>query len=155
MSINSINYGSSVLGQAVRKINPQLSDLSTQLATGTKSPNYAGMGVNEGFAIAARAQLSNIDAFTTTQTNVNTIIQAANTGLQSLQSIHDTVQSSASTTPQNVTSSGQSIGQQNALSNLSAIVGITNTQIGDRYIFSGTAIDRPAMASADDIINGT
>jgi flagellar hook-associated protein 3 FlgL len=155
MSINSINYGSSLLGQAVRNINGKLSDLSTQLATGVKAPDYAGMGVDEGFAIAARSQLSNIDAFTTTISHVNTIIQAANTGLQSLQKIHDNVQGAASTTPQNLTSTGQSIGQQAALSNLSATVGILNTQVGDRYIYSGTAIDKPALPSADDIINGT
>jgi flagellar hook-associated protein 3 FlgL len=37
MSINSINYGASLLGQSVRNINNQLSDLSTQLSTGLKS----------------------------------------------------------------------------------------------------------------------
>ncbi|WP_407155525.1 flagellar protein [Bradyrhizobium sp. STM 3557] len=155
MSISSINYGSSLLGLSVRNITNQLADLSTQLSSGVKSSTYAGMGVDEGFAVAARAQLSNIAAFTTTMTHVNTIIGAANTALQSLQSIHDTVQSGASATPQNVTSAGQSVGQQNALSNLSAIVGILNTQVGDRYIFSGSATNQPAMASADDILNGT
>jgi hypothetical protein len=155
MSISSINYGSSLLGLSVRNINNQLADLSTQLSSGVKSSNYAGMGADEGFAVAARAQLSNIAAFTTTMTHVNTIIGAANTALQSLQSIHDTVQSGASASPQNVTNAGQSVGQQNALSNLSAIVGIVNTQVGDRYIFSGSATDKPAMASADDILNGT
>ena len=35
------------------------------------------------------------------------------------------------------------------------MVGILNTQVGDRYIFSGTAINTPAVASADDILNGT
>ena len=35
------------------------------------------------------------------------------------------------------------------------MVGILNTQVGDRYIFSGSAIDTPAVASADDILNGT
>ena len=34
MSISSINYGASLLGQSVRNINNQLSDLSTSLATG-------------------------------------------------------------------------------------------------------------------------
>jgi len=155
MSISSINYGSSLLGLTVRNINNQLSDLSTQLASGVKAPDYAGMGANEGFAVAARSQLSNIAAFTTTITHVNTIIQAANTSLQSLQAIHDQVQGAASTTPQNLTSTGQSIGQQGALSNLSAIAGILNTQVGDRYIFSGSATNQPAMASADDILNGT
>src|SRR5262249_39369961 len=33
--------------------------------------------------------------------------------------------------------------------------GILNTQVGNRYIFSGTAINTPAVASPDDILNGT
>jgi flagellar hook-associated protein 3 FlgL len=154
MSVSSINYGSSVLGQSVQNINNQLTNLSTELSTGVKSQTYAGMGVNEGFAIAARAQLSNISAFTTTMTNVNTIIAAANTGLQSLSQTAKSVQSSAAATPQNLGSSGQTIAQQNAQSQLSSIVGILNTQVGDRYIFSGSAINTPAVASADDIMNG-
>jgi hypothetical protein len=155
MSISSINYGSSVLGQSVRNINDQLANLSTQLSTGVKSTNYAGMGLNEGFAVAARSQLANISAFSGTITNVNTIISAANASLQSLQKITGQVQSAAAATPQNLTSTGQTIGQQNALSELSSIVGILNTQVGDRYIFSGTAINTPAVASADNILNGT
>jgi hypothetical protein len=154
MSISSINYGSSLLGLSVRNISDQLADLSTQLSSGVKSSYYAGMGTDEGFAITARAQLANISAFTTTISHVNTIIAAANTGLQALSAIKNQVQSGASATPQNLTSSGQTIGQQSALSNLSAIVGILNTQVGDRYIFSGSAIDQPAMASASDILNG-
>ena len=155
MSISSINYGSSLLGLSVQNISNQLSNLSTELSSGVKSPNYAGMGVNEGFAIAARSQLSNISAFGTTMTNVNTIIAAVNTGLQSLSTITGQVQSNASSSPQNLTSTGQTIGQQNATSELSAIAGILNTQVGNRYIFSGTAINTPAVASADDILNGT
>ena len=155
MSIASINYGSSLLGLSVQNISNQLSNLSTELSSGVKSSNYAGMGVDEGFAIAARAQLSNIAAFSSTMTNVNTVIDAANNSLQSLSQITGQVQSNASSSPQNLTSTGQTIGQQNAQSELSAIVGILNAQVGNRYIFSGTAINTPALASADDILNGT
>ena len=155
MSISSINYATSVLGQSVRNISNQLSDLSTSLSTGVKSQTYAGMGVNEGFAIAARSQLANISAFSDTMTNVTTMIDSANTALQSLSTITGQVQSTAASTPQNLTSTGQTLGQQNATSQLSAIVGILNTQVGDRYIFSGTAINTPAVASPDDILNGT
>src|ERR1700761_3061939 len=116
MSINSINYASSLLGQSVRNINNQLTNLSTQLSTGVKSTNYAGMGTDEGFAIAARAQLSNISAYTDTMTNVTTIINAANAALQSLSSTVSEVQNEASASPQNLTSTGQTIGQQNAAS---------------------------------------
>jgi flagellar hook-associated protein 3 FlgL len=155
MSVSSINYGSSLLGQSVQNINKQLADLSTQLSSGVKSPVYAGMGVNEGFAIAARSQLANITAFGDTMTNVNTTINAANTALQSLYRTVGQVQGNASAAPVDVTASGQSIGQENALSEMSAVVGILNTQVGDRYIFSGSAIGTPAVASADDILNGT
>jgi flagellar hook-associated protein 3 FlgL len=154
MSISSINYSSSLLGQSVQNINNQLSNLSTQLSSGVKSPDYAGMGVNEGFAIAARSQLANIAAFGDAMTGVNTIIDAANTALQSLSTTVGEAQSEAAATPQNLTSSGQTIGQENALAQLSAIVGVMNTQVGNRYIFSGTAINTPAMASADDILDG-
>jgi hypothetical protein len=155
MSISSINYSTSLLGLSVQNISNQLSNLSTQLSSGVKSPNYAGMGVNEGFAIAARAQLANISAFSTTMTNVNTDISAANTALQSFSTTIGQVQSNASSSPQNLTSSGQTIGQQNASSELSAIIGMLNTQVGTRYLFSGTAINTPAVASADEILNGT
>jgi flagellar hook-associated protein 3 FlgL len=155
MSINSIGFNNSIFGQAVQNLNNQLTDLSTQLATGQKSTTYSGMGLNEGFSIAARSQLSNISAFTTTITNVNTSIQAANTALQSLSSIAGTVQSDAASTPQNLNSSGQTIGQQNALTEFSSMVGILNTQAGDRFLFSGSAINTPAVADVNSILNGT
>jgi flagellar hook-associated protein 3 FlgL len=155
MSISSINYGSSLLGRSVQNINTQLANLSTELSSGVKSSNYAGMGVDEGFAIAARSQLANITAFTDTITNVNTVISAANTALQSLSQAAGDVQNAASSSPQSLTSTGQTIGQQNAQSQLSAMVGILNTQVGSRYIFSGSAINTPAVASADTILNGT
>jgi flagellar hook-associated protein 3 FlgL len=155
MSISSINFGTSLLGQSIRNINNQLTDLSTQLSTGLKSTTYAGMGVSEGFAVAARSQLANIDAFTNTITTINTTISAANTALQTLSQIAGQVQGSAASSPRNVASNGQTIGQQNALSELSAVVGILNTQVGSRYIFSGTAVNTQAVASPDLILNGT
>ena len=155
MSVSSINYSASVLGQSVQNLNNQLTTLSTQLSSGVKSTTYAGMGVNEGFAIAARAQLANITAFGTTMTNVNTIISAANTALQTLSSIGSQVQSGASSGSLDLDSTGQTIAQETAASELSAVVGVLNTQVGDRYIFSGSAINTPAVASADTIMNGT
>jgi flagellar hook-associated protein 3 FlgL len=155
MAINSIGFNNSLFGQAVQSLNNQLTNLSTQLATGEKSTTYSGMGSGEGFAIAARSQLSNISAFTTTITNVNTSINAANTALQSLSSIATTVQSDAASTPQNINSTGQTIGQQNALTELSSMVGILNTQAGDRFLFSGSAINTPAVADATSILNGS
>src|SRR5262249_31429908 len=116
MSISSINYSSSILGQSVRNINQELTDLSAQLSTGKQSQTYAGMGANEGFAIAARSQLSNISAYADTITSVNVNIGVENTALQSLVTIRNTVQSAAASTAHDLNSAGQTMGQQTALS---------------------------------------
>ncbi|MHC2577264.1 flagellar hook-associated protein 3 FlgL [Bradyrhizobium diazoefficiens] len=155
MSISSINYSSSVLGSQIRNINQQLTDLSTQLSTGKLSQNYSGMGTNEGFAIAGRAQLSNIAAYTDTITNVNVSINLANTALQSLTKIRNTVQTGSANTAQDLDVNGQTVAQNTAAAQFGSMVGVLNTQTGNRYLFSGTAVNTQSVADAGDIINGT
>jgi flagellar hook-associated protein 3 FlgL len=155
MAINSIGYGNTVLGQSVRNLNDQLTTLSAQLTTGKKATTYAGMGVNEGFAIAARAQLSNISAFADTMTKINTTISVTNTALQALADIGGQVQNAAGASSQALNGAGQTIAQQNAASQLGSMLGILNTQSGDRYVFSGGAIDTPSVTDADTLLNGS
>ncbi|MDE2600999.1 MAG: flagellar protein [Bradyrhizobium sp.] len=155
MSITGVGYATSPLGQAITSLNNQMTSLSQQLATGEKSTNYAGMGVNEGFAIAARSQLASISAFTDTISNVTTTINAANNALQAISNLGGQVQSAAAGTPQTLDSSGQTIAQENAAAELSSMIGILNTPSGDRYLFSGSAINTPATVPADVMLNGT
>jgi len=156
MAINSLSYaGSLILNQSVQALKNQMTVLQSQLTTGNKSTTYAGMGVNEGFAIAARSQLSNISAFTDTATVINANIGVANTVLQAMNDIGKTIQNSAYGSSQALNTAGQSIAQQTATSQLSSMLGILNTQAGDRYLFSGTAVTTPSVASMDDIMNGT
>jgi hypothetical protein len=154
MAVNGISFGSALLGQSILNLKNQLGDLQTQLASGKKSAVYSGMGVNEGFAIFARAQLSNLDAFTSTITNVNTTINTASTALQSFSDIASQVKSAAGSGGATVNGSGQTTGQQTAVLELKSMLEILNTQAGDRFLFSGSAIDTPSVASVDDILNG-
>ena len=154
MAINSVGFGGPLLGQSILDLKNQLGDLQTQLATGKKSTVYSGLGVNEGFAIFARAQLSNLSAFTSTITNVNTTIDTANTALQSFAQIATQVKSASVSGGATVNGSGQTTGQQTALLQLKSLLEILNTQAGDRFLFSGSAIDTPSVASVDDILNG-
>src|ERR1700676_1006779 len=155
MAINSVTYGPTVLNQSLVTLKDQLTTLQSQLTTGKKSTSYAGMGVNEGFAIAARSQLADISAFSDTMTNINTDIGVANTGLQSMVDIGTTVLNSANSSMQTLNSAGQTIGNKTANSQLSSMLGILNLQAGDRYLFSGGAINTPSVASIDNILNGT
>jgi hypothetical protein len=155
MAINGVSFGNPILNQSVLDLKTQLSSLQAQLTSGKKSTTYAGLGVNEGFAIAARSQLANISAFSDTIGSINTTIGVANTGLQSLVNIGSTVQNSANSSSQALNIAGQTIAQQTATAQLSSALGILNLQAGDRYVFSGSAINTPAVASIDDITNGT
>jgi flagellar hook-associated protein 3 FlgL len=155
MAINSVGFGGSILNQSVLDLKNQLTTLQSQLTTGTKSTTYAGMGVNEGFAIAARAQLANISAFSDTMSNINTNIGIANTELQGMVTIGTNMLNSANSASQALNSAGQTIAQQTATSQLSSMIGMLNGQAGDRYLFSGSAINTPSVASVDDILNGT
>jgi hypothetical protein len=155
MAINSVGFGPTILNQSLLNLNNQLTILQSQLTTGKKSTSYSGMGVNEGFAIAARAQLSNIAAFTDTQTNINTDIGLANTALQGMVDIGTTVQSGASSTQQTLNGAGQTSAQQTATSQLTSMLGMLNLQAGDRFLFSGSAINTPSVATSDVILNGT
>jgi flagellar hook-associated protein 3 FlgL len=154
MAINSIGSSTSLLGQSVLNIKNQLNTLQVQLASGEKATTYSGMGSGEQFAIAARTQLANITGYQNTITNVGTTINAANTALQNLVDTANQVESAASSQTQTVNSNGQTTGQTTAVSQLSSMLAVLNTQAGNGYIFSGAATNTPAVASADQILNG-
>jgi flagellar hook-associated protein 3 FlgL len=154
MAINSIGSSTSLLGQSVLNIKNQLNSLQVQLASGEKSTTYSGMGTGEGFAIAARAQLANITGYQNTITNVGTTITAANTALQAVATSSSQVETAASSGSQTLNSNGQTTSQTTAISQLSSMLSILNTQAGNGYIFSGAATNTPSVASADEILNG-
>src|ERR1700728_1974748 len=154
MAINSIGSSTSLWGQSVLNIKNQLNSLQVQLASGEKSTTYSGMGTGEGFAIAARAQLANITGYQNTITNVGTTISAANTALQALATSGGDVETAANSASQTLNSNGQTAGQVTAISQLSSMLSILNTQAGNGYIFSGAATNTPSVATADAILNG-
>jgi flagellin-like hook-associated protein FlgL len=149
-----MSSSTTLLGQAVANIKTQLGSLQVQLATGEKATTYSGMGVGEGFAIAARSQLANITGYQNTITNVGTTITTANTALQGIVAIDNQIQSAATDGTQTLNSNGQTTAQTSAVSQLSSMLGILNTQAGNGYIFSGNATNTPPVASANAILNG-
>lgn len=154
MAINSVGFGGAPLAQSIRSLTTQLDTLQLQLTTGKKSTTYSGMGSNEGFAIAARAQLAGISGFADTMTKVDININVVNTALQSLAQIGRAAQSAAASVPQTVGSTGQTLAQRDAAGQLSSMIGILNTQAGDRYVFSGSATATAPVASPSAILDG-
>ena len=53
-----------------------------------------------------------------------------------------------------IDATGQTGTQRMAMSRLDEVLGLLNTPAGDRYLFSGRAVDKPATETLDHIMNG-
>ena len=155
MSIDGVNGRTSFIGTSIINLRNQLNDLTQQLASGRVSTTYAGQGANRGFALSLRAQVSSIDAFKDTATNVNTRLSVVNLALQGMSDIGKSVKSAASTSTIVLNDKGQTSGQITAMAAFSNAVSLLNSQSGDRFLFSGRTTDTTATVPADVMLNGT
>ena len=155
MSIDGVSGKTSYIGSSIIGLRNQLSDLTQQLASGKISTTYAGQGANRGFALSLRAQVSSIDAFKDTATNVNTRLNVVNLALQGMSDIGKSVKSAAGTSTIVLNDKGQTSGQITAMAAFSNAVSLLNSQSGDRFLFSGRTTDVPATVPADVMLNGT
>ena len=153
MAIGSIGSTPSPMVQSLVDLRSQLNDLQTQLGTGKKSTTYSGLGVDAGLVVGLRGQLSAISGYSDTITNVGTRIDLENSVLGRISDLGSAVKD-AQADPFQLNSSGQTIGQQSAASQLDEALGLLNTQDGNRYLFSGRATDTPATDTTDHILNG-
>ena len=155
MSIDGVSGRTSYIGTSIINLRNQLNDLTQQLASGRVSTTYAGQGADRGFALSLRAQVSSIDAFKDTATNVNTRLNVVNLALQGMSDIGKSVKSAAGTSTIVLNNNGQTSGQITAQAAFANAVSLLNSQSGDRYLFSGRTTDTPATVPADVMLNGT
>jgi flagellar hook-associated protein 3 FlgL len=133
----------------------QLTTLSQQLGTGDASQTYAGLGSQAGVASSLGAQLSAIGGYSTTATTVGTTLTLAQSVLTELGDAGSSVLQAVSQEPAfSLNGNGQTSTQQSAAGYLDQILSLLNTQVGNNYMFSGSALTQPSVASASTILNG-
>ncbi len=155
MTISSVSSNIAPLVQSVLDINNRLNDLQRQLGTGQKADTYAGLGPQSGIAVALNAQLSAIGSFDDTITSVGTNISLQQSVLQQVSSLGGQIKASLVGQPAfAIDGSGQTTTQKTAVDQLGQILDLLNTQGTNGYLFSGTAVDRPAVDTLDHILNG-
>jgi flagellin-like hook-associated protein FlgL len=154
MSISGVGIRSSQMVQTLIAMREQLTDLQRQLGTGKKSDTYAGLGLNRGLSVGLNAQLSLLQGYNDTIANVGLRLNVAQTALTQIDDVVHTVKSSTYQSKYQPDSTGQTVEQKNAAAQLDQILSLLNTRAGDRYLFSGLAVDRPSVETADHILNG-
>jgi flagellar hook-associated protein 3 FlgL len=133
----------------------QLDTLGEDLGTGQAAQTYSQLGSQSGLAVALGAQLSDIAGYTSTTNTIGTTLSIEQSVLGQLGSAGTTVaQSVEQQAGFSLNSSGQTNMQASAASYLNQIVALLNTQAGGNYMFSGSAVNQPSVASANEMING-
>jgi flagellar hook-associated protein 3 FlgL len=133
----------------------QLDTLSQELGTGEAAQTYSGLGSQAGMALSLGAQLSALDGYSSTASNVGTTLTLAQSVLTQLGSVGGAVAQSVSQQGAfSLDNTGQTATQETAASYLDQILSLLNTQAGSNYLFSGSAVTQPSVASTNEILNG-
>jgi flagellar hook-associated protein 3 FlgL len=133
----------------------QLNTLSEQLGTGQAAQTYSGLGPQAGLAVELGAQLSAVNAYNTTASDVGTTLSVAQSVLTQIANAGNLVDQSVQQQGAfSLDNTGQTSIQESAASYLDQIVSLLNTQAGSNYLFSGSAVNQPSVASAGEILNG-
>jgi flagellar hook-associated protein 3 FlgL len=155
MSISGIGAGNSPAVQSMINLQNQLDQLSQELGTNQKSSTYAGLGSQSGVTVGLDAQLAAINGYGNAITDAGTRLTIAQTALQQIAAGGTTVLDSINQGGSfSVDNTGQTQVQESAASQLDQILSTLNTQSGNQYLFSGTAVNQPSVASTDEILNG-
>src|SRR4051794_3845810 len=153
MTISAIGARSAGVLQSLADMRNQLDDLQRQLGTGQKSVTYAGVGLERGLAVGLRTQLSMMGGYDDAINNVGVSLKLAQSSLGRIADIGSGVKQSAAAVP-TIDSSGTTTAQVAARAGVDEVLDLLNTQVGDRYLFSGLATDKPAVDTLDHIMNG-
>ena len=150
MSIG-IGTRSLLLTQSLVGMRSQMSDLQRQFATGKRSDDYAGIGLNRGLTVSLRSQLAATAGYGDTITNLNVRIDLAESVLSRIGAIGTETKNSVA---EMTSEEGRINAQGSAKSALGEMLGLLNSRAGDRYIFSGLAADTRSVESLAMIMDG-
>jgi flagellin-like hook-associated protein FlgL len=141
---------------AQTNMNTQLDTLSQEMGTGQAAQTYSGLGSQAGVALSLSAQLSALNGYSSTATTVGTTLSLAQSVLTQIGSSGSAVEQSISQQGAfTLDNNGQTATQETAATQLDQILSLLNTQVGNNYLFSGSALNQPSVASTSDILNGT
>lgn len=154
MSISGISNRSALSVQSLVDMRRQLDELQRQIGTGKKTTTYAGLGLDRGLTVALNSQLSALASYTDTATNIEMRLSLAQMALGQIDSIAHSVKSAILPSAFVIDSTGQTLEQRTAYNQLDLVLGLLNTQVGDRYLFSGKSLDQAAVATTDHILDG-
>src|ERR1043166_3760425 len=155
MAITGIGGASALTLQTISDMRSQLDDLQRQLGSGQKSTSYAGLGIDRGLTIRLRSQLSAIDGYQQSISQVGVRLDLMQTALTQFDQVSRSTKSTIIQSQLALAGQTQTSDQRNAKSVLDQMIGMLNTGADGRYLFSGRSVDQVPVESSDHILNGS
>ncbi len=143
------------LNRSITESRDLLSQLQQQLATGRKVNTYGDLGNARSQILSMRSELSQIGSYQDTITQTDIRLDVMLLSLERVRTIASETKSDAHEVGFELNSTGQTVYQTEVNSRLDEIVGLLNTNIGDRHLFAGRAIEQPPVVPVKDFIEGS
>jgi flagellin-like hook-associated protein FlgL len=154
MAVSGIGGSAGLTLQSITDMRNQLNDLQRQFGSGKKSDTYAGLGLDRGLTVGLRSQLFSISGYQQTISLVGTRLDLMQTALSQFDSIAHQSKTTILQSQYALHASTQTPDQANAKGMLDSLVGILNTDVDGRFLFSGRAVAQSPVETADHILNG-
>jgi flagellin-like hook-associated protein FlgL len=139
----------------VQQLQQQFNTLQTQLATGEKASTLSGYGPNLFSALNLRSQISQIASYDTNISTVNLRIDTTNSVLTSLTNVKSATTSIAQPGVYGTDNANLATAPSQASQNLDQVLSSLDTSLNGHYLFGGSVVDQPPVASMDMILNGS
>jgi flagellin-like hook-associated protein FlgL len=139
----------------VQQLQQQFNTLQTQLATGEKASTLSGYGPNLSSALNLRSQISQLAGYDTNIGTVNLRLDTMNSVLSSLATVQTSTEQVASPGVYGTNNISLTTAPTQAQQNLDQVLASLNTDLNGHYLFGGSAVDQPPVASMDTIMNGS
>ncbi|AMN43319.1 flagellin N-terminal helical domain-containing protein [Rhodoplanes sp. Z2-YC6860] len=154
MAITGIGGTSALTLLTIGDMRNQLDDLQRQLGSGMKSTSYAGLGLDRGLSVGLRSQLSSIDGYQQSITQVGVRLDLMQTALGQFSQITQSTKSTIVQSQFALNGKTQTQDQINSKAVLDQMLGLLNTGADGRYLFSGRSVAQVPVETSDHILNG-
>jgi flagellar hook-associated protein 3 FlgL len=143
------------LARTLSSMRKSADGLQMQLSTGRKSEDYAGLGSSgSSVSLTLNSKMHHIQTFQSSNETIDLRLKLMTTNITRMAALGGEVKSDADPADFNIISNGQTASQKAARLRLDEMTELLNTDLGGRYLFSGTTTDQRPVEDIAKIMDG-
>ncbi|WP_319775668.1 flagellar protein [Breoghania sp.] len=154
MAVNTVFFKNSSLIDQLTRMRTTFDDLQRQLATQKNSTTYAGLGQNRSLDLALKQRISEIGSYQQTGSFVDLRLNVIDKTISRMDEIRSEARKAMD--PNNFVqqADGATNSQTSAEVSLVELLGLLNTDVAGRHVYSGSKVDTAPVVDMDLIMNG-